>query len=58
MDINAVLRGLEGDPWSADLTLGAGLLLHAMKNDEDAGWYFRRFMQIAPNSPVIQKVEK
>jgi outer membrane protein assembly factor BamD (BamD/ComL family) len=54
-DINAVLQALKGDPWSADLTFGAGVLYYNKGDEENAVKYFTRFMEIAPNSPVIQR---
>ena len=57
-DVNAVLQALKTDPWSADLTFGAGLLYYVKNDQENSIKYFTRFIQIAPNSPIIQRVEK
>ena len=56
-DVNTVLSVLATDPWSADLTFSAGLLYYARGDQENATRYLVRFIEIAPNSPMIQRVK-
>lgn len=55
VSIDAALRALASDPWSADLTLGVGVWYHINGNEPLAQKYVARFIQIAPNSPMIHR---
>ena len=56
-DVEVAKRVLASDPWSADLTYGIGYLYYLMDKREDSAAYFTRFIEIAPNSPVIRRIE-
>ncbi len=57
-DISSVLNALRTDPWSADLTFSAGVLYYVKGDNENATKYLMRFVEIAPNSPMIKRVSK
>lgn len=54
--VSDIEQALATDPWSADLTYGLGLiyLLHA---DPRANDMATRFLQIAPNSPIVKRAK-
>src|SRR5262249_5355707 len=56
-DIDGVVHALATDPWSADLTYSIALLYFARNDLDNAGRYAVRFMEVAPNSPIIQRVK-
>lgn len=53
--ITNVQAALVGDPWSADLTFGYAIALGYFK-DPRALDELKRFMVIAPNSPITKRI--
>ena len=57
-DITVVERALNGDPYSADLTYGLGAMFHMTDHEAESQLMAKRFLAIAPRSPLIQGAAK
>ncbi len=51
-----ILTAIAGDPWSADLTLGAATIFLSSHNPRGRDFAIR-FAKIAPNSKIVRIVK-
>lgn len=54
-DLDTAIAVLKTDPWSGDLTYGIAATYFMRGDQADASKYASRFIEVAPNSVLIQR---